>query len=1132
MRLTTLLRRSLTHYWRTNLAVVLGAATAVTVLAGALLVGDSVRASLRDLFLLRLGQVSYVVASDLFFREAQVGKLEELYPFGKIFSEAAPLIELEGIITHEPTGRRALQVRVYGVDERFWRFHRSERSAPQGREAFLSANLAAELGAAPGDTVLVRLEKPSLVHVDSLHGRKDQLGRSLRLRGGAVLSAEELGEFSLRPSQGAVRAVFVPLRRLQQDLDQEGRVNRILVSEPDPKKGNQTRALEALLHQIFELEDVGLRMRELPAHGERLETWFSLESDRLLLDDRMAESARQAAQLVGMKTLSVFTYLANTIRVDGRAIPYSLVAAMDPLPFAADTHTPAVVAVAGAADSLPSIWLNAWAQQELRAQPGQIVNLDYYIWESGALRTDSASFVFRGAVPLEGLGADRDLAPHYPGLTDADDVGDWDPPFPVDLKLIRPRDEAYWDRYRAAPKAFIPLAAGQRLWGSPYGNLTSLRFHPPVGRQEAALFFYRQRLRAALNLSAAGLTVYPARAEGIQASVGAVNFGEYFLYFSSFLVVSGVLLTGLFFRLGVEQRLREIGLLAAVGFPQGMIGNLFLAEGVVLATAGSWMGLGGALGYGSLMMYGLRTWWVGAVGTSFLYLHVSMRSLLLGGFGGVLAAVLAVAWAVWSTRRASPRSLLTGAHELTGVARPRASRPAFVAGTTAGAAALMLLTAAATQRIGYVTGFFGSGTLLLAALVCFLWYGLDRKRRKAPARTGWAGLSLMAFHNAAWRPGRSLLCIVLLASATFVIVALGTFRRDDTQILDAKSGTGGFPLLAHSLLPIPYDLNSSAGKESLSPGSAQEGVLQGARFLSFRVRPGDDASCLNLYQPRTPRVLGVPDELIRGRRFSFQDSLPSAPSERDNPWRLLEADADDGTIPAITDANSLTYVLHAKLGDEIIVSQGTSRPVRLRLVGSLRDSIFQSELLISDRNFLRAFPEQAGYRFFLIDVPAEKAGQVAAALEERLKDHGFDAQPAGERLAAYRRVENTYLSTFQVLGGLGLVLGTLGLAAVLLRNVLERRRELALLRAVGYRPSTLAYLVLVENVLLLVLGLLSGIVSAALAVAPAFSSRGAAPPVASTGWVLAAVFLTGLAASLLAVRVVVRAPLLEALRTE
>ena len=112
MRTSTLLARNLAWYWRTNLAVVLGVATATAVLAGALLVGDSVRASLRDLVLSRLGNTESVVSSGGFFREKLA---EELGP-------ACPLITLVGVAAHEPSGRRSGGVQVYGVDERFWKF--------------------------------------------------------------------------------------------------------------------------------------------------------------------------------------------------------------------------------------------------------------------------------------------------------------------------------------------------------------------------------------------------------------------------------------------------------------------------------------------------------------------------------------------------------------------------------------------------------------------------------------------------------------------------------------------------------------------------------------------------------------------------------------------------------------------------------------------------------------------------------------------------------------------------------------------------------------------------------------------------------------------------------------------------
>src|SRR5207302_6149628 len=115
---------------------------------------------------------------------------------------------------------------------------------------------------------------------------------------------------------------------------------------------------------------------------------------------------------------------------------------------------------------------------------------------------------------------------------------------------------------------------------------------------------------------------------------------------------------------------------------------------------------------------------------------------------------------------------------------------------------------------------------------------------------------------------------------------------------------------------------------------------------------------------------------------------------------------------------------------------------------------------------------------------AGREDEVKHLLERGLPAQGFEVTPVARRLESYLAVENTYLSTFQALGGLGLILGALGLAVVLLRSVWERRGELALLRALGYRRSVLGWLMLTENSFLLALGLCAGTVSALLAVAP------------------------------------------------
>ena len=96
------------------------------------------------------------------------------------------------------------------------------------------------------------------------------------------------------------------------------------------------------------------------------------------------------------------------------------------------------------------------------------------------------------------------------------------------------------------------------------------------------------------NLSA--FSIWPLRREGMQAAQGATDFGAYFTYFSFFLVLSAVALAGLFFRFGLEQRLREIGILRSLGFSTRQLKRIFLTEGILISALGGMVGIIGALG--------------------------------------------------------------------------------------------------------------------------------------------------------------------------------------------------------------------------------------------------------------------------------------------------------------------------------------------------------------------------------------------------------------------------------------------------------------------------------------------------------------------------------------------------------
>lgn len=749
MHINTLVKRSLIYFRRTNLAVVLGVATAGAVLGGALLVGDSVRQSLRKLALERLGRTDLIVTGTGFFREDLAENLSRHPKFEADFAGACPLIALEGVVTHGDTNARAGGVQVYGIDEEFWSFHGVNVRPPEGNDVLMSVALARELGAKPSDTVILRIEKPSDIPVESLHGRKDDPGSTIRVSMRETLPADLMGEFSIRPQQGGVRAVFIPLEKLQRNLDQDDKVNVILLAQKDPG-ADVVKSAEQLIRERFRLADLGLKLRDYDDARA-----ISLESDSAVISESIAGVAGKVAAGRNLEVRPFLTYLANTFRVGDREMPYSLITAVDPASF--DGLTP------------NGMILNQWAAQDLGAKVGDRVEIEYYVWrDEGKIGTETATFTVSGVTPISGLAADRDLAPEYPGITEADSLIDWDPPFPLDLGRVRKKDEDYWDQYRTTPKAFVRLDDGQKLWGTRYGKLTSIRFYPSGDVDlETERKRFQTALIAALDPVSQGLTVQAVRRESLQASRGATDFGEYFSYFSFFLVVSALLLTTLFFKLGIEQRVREIGLLRAMGFSNARIRSLFLREGVVLSIIGSLIGLIGAVGYASLMMYGLRTWWVGAVGTTLLELHISPVSLLIGFIAGVITAMICVWLTLRSLGRSSPRSLLSGRIE----AKARGDR---IRGTLFSSSRLSLITGllgialllgAALKLIGQVSGFFGAGTLLLISLLFFWSAWLRGDRKKTIAGQGTASMMRLGFRNATERPSRTVLCIALIASA-------------------------------------------------------------------------------------------------------------------------------------------------------------------------------------------------------------------------------------------------------------------------------------------------------------------------------------------------------------------------------
>src|SRR5690349_7656027 len=367
MQTTQLIKRSLAYYWQTNVVVVLGVAIAVSVLAGALLIGESVRGSLRDLSARRLGKTDDLIAAPNFFRDQLAADL------GNGIGVTCPMIAIEGVVVHEQSKRRAGGVKVYGVDEQFWKFNGvTGVTTPENRNVLVSQSLASELGSGARDSLLLRIEKPSAIPVESLHGRKDDPGKTVRLSVSGVLGGESLGEFSLQPQHGAVRAVFVSLAFLQSELEADvgsDRINTILVSRlAGTQEVDQQKNVATVLKNKATREDFEQKLRVL-VNGRGL----SIESNSRIINEHVASAVTEAAKTMSLRTVPVLSYLANSITLGERSTPYSLVTAVDDATLAEIANTTIQ------ASQHPPIILNDWTARDLNAKPGDAISLDYYV---------------------------------------------------------------------------------------------------------------------------------------------------------------------------------------------------------------------------------------------------------------------------------------------------------------------------------------------------------------------------------------------------------------------------------------------------------------------------------------------------------------------------------------------------------------------------------------------------------------------------------------------------------------------------------------------------------------------------------------------------------------------------------
>lgn len=1101
MTLLRLIKSSFLFYFkRQHLPVMLGTMLSCGILTGALIIGDSVSYSLKQMTLNRLGKTEFAMNSGE--RHVRAELANELGVDLQV--QTAPVLQLKGIAMTGGGQNRVNHVQLNGVDKRFWAMARKKFAMEDTLldQVAINVHLARKMSLKINDELILRVNKINYFPLDAPFARDMQKSAALRVTVSAILDDRQFGSFGLQNSQVPPYNVFIPLPTLQNAVDSQDQVNMILVAN------NNSRTVEldqvnSALRTNFNLADASLTTRH-----DLFTNTQELISSRVFIEPVIIDAINQT----GLKYNGFFGYFVNQIQSNGNTTPYSFISAPG-LPLVPEKMP----------DSC--IILNQWAADDLQASIGDKIIIDYYIIGSGRdIVQQSTQFTLYSVVPMQGRALDKNLVPQFPGLVDAENCRDWDPGIPIDLDKIRKKDEDYWDSFRGTPKAFVTLAQAQKMWGNRYGNLTLVRFSNTKYHQAQI----DSAIRVNLKPETAGLFFAPVLADGLQASANAQDFGGLFLGLSFFIIVAGLVLTGLLVTFGLENRAAETGLLLGIGFTNMQVKTLFFIEFLAVAVPGALAGILFGIVYNQFVLWALGSLWKDVVGEPLLMLDLQPQTLLTGFLITLVVVCFIIAFILFRQTMKSITDLQHGTsrYQSAFIKKSLLISRLITAVSLSGVLIIMLLSGPGRGKEAAGV-FFGAGTLLLIAAVS--WCNIYLVNLQKPANKTNLTLLRLGILNSSRNKKNSLAIITLLACGIFLVIAQGANRHGTLLNADKRdSGTGGFAFWGETVSPILHNLNNEKGQAFLNMPPEEAALV---KFVQCRLKEGDEASCLNLNMVRQPKILGVPAyEFDNRNAFTFIKTIPGVNAE--HPWLALNHTRGENIIPAIVDQTVLTWNLYMEIGDTLYYQSENGDSLKLYIIGSLANSLFQGHVLISDSLFTAKFPTIGGYKVFLADAPQSLRTTVEKELNFSLQNYGLELVTAPQRLAAFNKIENTYLSIFLSLGGLGLLLGSIGLGIVVVRNVLERRSELALLTAVGYKQTDIYKYLLSEHLFLLLAGVVAGSVAALISILPVFSTPGAQPPTLSIIITILSLLACGFLWIYLAVKLALHQNLLPALRSE
>lgn len=1049
--LTNLFLRIISHYRKDYWLMVIAVALCAMVISGSLIIGDSVDHSLRKVSQHSIGHIKTILRADsCWLSQKTVDKsvAKAKIPSELMISATAYLVKVNG------SGSQ--KINLYGINPGFGNcFNQATGPKLLPGEIAINKTLANGLDLKVGDQVVLRYFKPTGIPGDAPFSLQRNSIKTRSLKVAMLIPGEHGGDFSLNISQQLPLNGFLQFDFLAKLMERPGKGN-LLVSTTETDLGDK-------LKPFLTLEDYGLALET-----DNNKTY--LRSDSVFMPDYLADLFKAIAT----DSKEVFGYFVNSIESGEKSVPYSFVAGVD------------IELLASHSSKLPTVVINEWTARKLNAISGDRLKMSFYLPQAfGHLLEKDADFSLGKILPMEEAIHLARFSPVFPGMDAAESCSEWDPALPVDTSRIEADDEAYWEKYKSLPKAIVDFETAKKLWGNRFGGRTLLY----------GSFFsdLKKKLLSALTPDRIGLVSIPLAKQKLNAAHKAMDFRGLFLGLGFFVIIAALLLVKLLFEMHLERRFQEMAVMSVMGFSSGVLKKLLLQEALLICIVGAPIGVILGLIYAKIQIFLLGSVWQGALNFSSLDLNVRPLSLLIA-----LAAAILISMApVFLVIR---RFLLSDQHQLISGSPDKFTPPkinllyptVFLGITFVTIQAIPNKDAVLELALFFIAGF----ALLYFLTQLSLSYLSSSIKDKSAMK-----LFDLAKRNSVRRFKRSQAVVRVLAFALFLIIGISANHKGEMGNPWQKSGgTGGFSIYGETAIPISGDLFSKKARQDLNLGDlASETII-----AQIPIIEGSEASCFNLNSVKKPSIIGVKPEDFKGT-FDFAWKL-----DENSDWEVLNKNfGDSKIIPVIADAEVIMWSLGLKQGSELEFRASNGEIYRLKFVAGLKGSIFQGMVLVSLDNFYGLWPESSGSRLFLANSSESNFNHDFNLLSQSLSRYGAQVQPAAQRLARFNRVQNTYLSMFLALGSIALLLGCAAIAILLNRNLLERKKELKTLSDIGYSSSQLFSLLFMEHLFLFLIGVLDGVLAAALAIYPVLASTQGQPPIKGMIIAVLALLLTG-----------------------